>query len=126
MGCVTGYAMADVPLKYVDAQRDRRGRLKYYYFRRGGVRHRLPDEPGTVEFAETYQALLGELSKNCADPATDRRDYPRGSFGALALAYLASATFKEKAASTQTLYRRVLDNLSAENGSKPVRLLRRR
>ncbi len=37
-------------------------------------------------------------------------------FGALARDYLDSAVFKEKAASTQEIYRRVLDQLSAEPG----------
>jgi hypothetical protein len=49
-----------------------------------------------------------------------------GTFGALVSDYLASASFKEKAARTQALYRRVLDKLSAENGTKPLRLLKKR
>jgi integrase len=118
--------MADVRLPYVDAQRDRSGRVRYYYFRRAGIRQRLPGEAGSVEFAEAYQALLTTKSDSCSDPATDRRDYRAGTFGALANDYLGSATFREKAASTQALYRRILDKLSAENGPKPVRLLKRR
>jgi integrase len=39
---------------------------------------------------------------------------------------LASAGFKEKADSTQALYRRILDKLSRDNGANPVRLLKRR
>lgn len=126
MGCIAGTAVADVKLPYVDAQRDRNGRIKYFYFRRSGMRQRLPGEPGSVVFAETYEALLTATAERCSDPAQDRRQFAAGTFGALTNDYLASATFKEKAASTQALYRQILDKLSTENGSKPVRLLRRR
>ena len=42
MGCL---GMVEFELKYVDAQSDRRGRVLYYYFRRGGRRWRLRGEP---------------------------------------------------------------------------------
>lgn len=126
MGRLEGNAVADVPLKYVNVQRDRNGRVKYHYFRRNGKRQRLPGEPGSVEFAEAYQALLNAKAGTCADPIADGRNYPTGSFGALIVDYLASASFKEKKISTQGIYRRVLDRLRRENGANPVSLLRRR
>ena len=56
----------------------------------------------------------------------DRRNFLTGFFGALVRDYLDSAAFKEKAASTQEIYRRVLDQLSLEHGHKSLRNLRRR
>jgi integrase len=126
MGRLAEGAVVKVKLNYVDAQRDRDGRIKYWYFRRAGVRQKLPGDPGSEEFAATYQALLSAKPKTCTDPALDRRSYVPGTFGALVNDYLASAAFKEKAESTQALYRRVLDKLCAENCTKPVRLMKRR
>lgn len=126
MGCVEGAAVAKLELKYVDARRDRHGNVAYYYFRRAGTLQKLPGEPGSVEFAEAYNALLNSAVKACASPIVDGRSYPAGSFGALIVDYLASASFREKKISTQGIYRRVLDKLRRENGANPVRLLRRR
>ena len=127
MGCVAGDLVVDVPFKYINAQRDRHGRVRYWYYRRAGVRERLTSEPGSEEFSVAYWTLRN-ASQNASspDPARDRRRYAAGSFGALVGEYLASAAFREKAPSTQTLYRRILDKLSAENGPNPVKLLKRR
>ena len=54
MGCVVECPVADVKLKYVNAQRDRLGCIKYWYFRRAGVRQRLPGQPCSEEFAAAY------------------------------------------------------------------------
>lgn len=126
MGPVTGAGMADVTLRYVEIKRDRHGDLKYYYFRRNGRRFRLPGPLLSSEFMAAYSALLADLPANAEPTVADRRNHLPGTFGALVREYLASASFKEKANSTQTLYRRALDKLSAESGTKPVRLLKRR
>ena len=118
--------MAAVTLRFVNAQRDRNGRVRYYYFRRNGARQRLPGEPSSEEFIATYQALLHAKCELSADPAHDRRHYQAGTFGALVNSYLTSASFGEKAGSTRALYRRILDKLTDENGAKPIRLLKRR
>lgn len=126
-----GPLMVKIDLPYVNAQRDRAGRIAYHYFRRGGRRWRLPplsDAPSD-EFMAEYRRLLAETSTPTAitATATDRRGYPRGSFGALVRDYLETAEFRTKLKPrTQAEYRRVCEGLSARHGDKPVRLLEKR
>jgi hypothetical protein len=46
-----------IRLKYVQAFRDRMGRMRYY-FRRHGIRTALPGLPGSDEFMAVYAAQL--------------------------------------------------------------------
>jgi integrase len=57
---------------------------------------------------------------------TDRRDYKRGSFGALVADFLASGQFKTKSVRTKAEYRRVCDLLSAQHGYKRLNHIERR
>jgi hypothetical protein len=50
--------MASVNLPYVKPQRDRAGRLAYWYFRHNGRQWRLPGTPLSEEFMLEYQRLL--------------------------------------------------------------------
>jgi len=114
--------MVEFELKYVDAQRDRGGRVLYYYFRRGGRRWRLHGEPLSEGFMAEYRRLLAETAPSNAECLID----PPGSFGALVTDYFASPEFRAKAANTQKMYRQILEPLSQLHGRKPVRLLERR
>jgi enterobacteria phage integrase len=119
--------MAEVTLPYVNIKCDRHGRAKYYYFRHKRRLERLPGEPLSEEFMARYHELVAAVEHGEETPAlSDRRAFRAGSFGALVRDYLASACFKEKAQSTQDLYGRILDQLSAEHGHKSIHTLRRR
>ena len=118
--------MVELTLRYVDAQRDREGKVKYYHFRRCGIRHKLPGEPFSEQFMAVYQTLLAAATTIAQSLAADRRHFVPGTFRAATNDYLASALFREKAASTKVLYRRVLDALTQAHGDKPLRGLRRR
>jgi len=48
-----------VRLKYLHAFRDRTGTLRFY-FRRNGIRTKLPGSFGSREFLDAYAAALGE------------------------------------------------------------------
>jgi hypothetical protein len=114
-------------LPYVNIKCDRHRRAKYYYFRHKWRLERLPGEPLSEEFMARYHELVAAVAQGEETPAlSDRRDFRPGAFGALVRDYLASAGFKEKAQSTQELYRRILDQLSAEHGHKSIYALRRR
>lgn len=126
MGCLTENGVALVELKYVDVRKDRHGNVKYYYFRRHKTREKLPGLPGSVEFADAYEALLHASDPERAGPVGDKRDFAPGTFGAVIHSYLQSANFKQKKVRTQALYRDILDKLSASDGSKPIRWLKRR
>jgi enterobacteria phage integrase len=110
-------------LRFVDAQRDRHGRVTYWYFRRGGRRWRLPGEPGSETFMAEYHRLVA-----ATEPARPSGDmpHPAGSLGALVLDYLASPEFKAKKASSQSLYRRILDPIRRRIGHHAVRHIERR
>ena len=114
--------MTEFELPYVNKQRGRDGRIRYY-FRRDGRRWRLPGEPLSEEFMAEYWRLRA---------ATEPRSPLRpallpGSFAALVADYLASKTeFGEKKPSTQRIYRMILEPLAEAHGHKPVALLERR
>ena len=86
--------MVEFELKYVDAQRDRRGRVLYYYFRRRGRRWRLPGEPLSEGFMAEYRRLLAETTPALSNP--ERPTNPPGSFGALVIDYFAAPEFRAK------------------------------
>jgi len=55
-----------VRLKYLHAFRDRTGTLRFY-FRRNGIRTRLPRSFGSREFLDAYAAALGEQTVEPAE-----------------------------------------------------------
>ena len=55
-----------VKLKYLHAFRDRTGTLRYY-FRRNGIRTKLPGLFGSGEFLDAYAAALSEQSGQPAE-----------------------------------------------------------
>jgi hypothetical protein len=56
--------MTKIDLPYVNAQRGRDGRARYYYFRRDGRRWRLPGEPMSSKFMEEYRRLLARPNQS--------------------------------------------------------------
>ena len=126
--------MVSVDLPFLDPRRDRHGVVRYWSFRRNGQRWPLPGKPGSEEWTTEYNRLLVETApKPPADPPADRRDYTRGTFGALINDYLASGEFnvgkgkkKKKSARTKASYERLCQILQREHGSKRVAHMERR
>ena len=52
--------MVRLDLSFVKSERDRHGRIVYWYFRRNKRRWRLPGEPLSEEFMLAYHRLLAE------------------------------------------------------------------
>jgi hypothetical protein len=71
--------MTQIELQYVDAQCGRDGLVRYWYFRRGGRRWRLPGEPGSPEFMAEYHRLLAVTGT----APTSKGEVLRGSVAAL-------------------------------------------
>jgi integrase len=113
--------MTKFKLRFVDVQRGRNGRVEFYYFRRARIRWPLPGQPLSEEFMGEYRRLLAATEP--AAPTDGPRAYGPGSFGALLTDYLASPKFLNRAASTQRVYRLVLERLAEEHGHKPIALL---
>ena len=115
--------VASIELPYVKPERDRQGRVKYWYFRRGGRRWRLPGEPESKEWLAEYYRLK---SATASTPAAAATALIAGSLKALAHEYYASPEFRERKPGTQRVYRLVIDELVAKHGHKPVALIERR
>ncbi len=113
--------MAKIELKYVQAFKDRHGRLRHYYRRPGCRRIALPGLPGSAEFMAAYAAA----SDSIAPPpqgAGAARTRPR-SINALLVAYYTSDRFRALKPSTQTTYRGVLERFRSRHGDKPAALV---
>jgi hypothetical protein len=87
--------MTEFDLPYVNAQRDRDGRIRYWYFRRAGRRWRLPSQPLSEAFMAEYRRLLAATETR---PSISRPAALPGSFGAVVTDYLASKVEAEHAA----------------------------
>lgn len=107
-------------LPYVKAYRDRHGKWRYYFRKRGMPRVALPGEPGSTEFLEAYQAAKDGPRMVPASPKA-----PTGSFGALCDEYLASAEFSDLRPVTKSELKRVVERLAAKHRDKPVAQLER-
>jgi integrase len=116
--------MNQIDLPYVNAQRDRAGRVIYFYFRRSGRRWRLPPLADREEFMAEYARLLAATAPSSPTKPMDQA--PR-SFGALAAEYFADKeAFGQKSKNTRRIYRIILEPLVELHGNKPVALLERR
>lgn len=112
-------AMALLRLKYVMSDTDRHG-TRRHYFRRNGVKIRLPGTPGSAEFMAAYDAALktGQpLRVSKADPASLR---------ALLEGFYRSAAFKGLDSRSQRVRMNILEAWAKGNDDKPFRLIERR
>jgi integrase len=116
--------MTEFDLPFVDTQRGRDGRVRYYYFRRAGRRWRLPGTPLSAEFMAEYHRLI-EATEPIRETQGPRSE-PPGSFGAVVKDYFTSPEFTNTKPSTQKLYRLILEPLAELHGHKPIALLERR
>jgi integrase len=112
--------MTSLRLKFI--QQFRRHGRQYTYFRRPGFKRvPLPGLPGSSEFMAAYAEAMADQPA----PVTGGREILPGTFNALALSYLNSASFRSLAASTQSVYRNLIDRLRIENGNSLVAKLER-
>lgn len=108
--------MTVLRLKYVHRFKDRHGKIRYYLRRPGMKLVALPGAPGTPEFMAAYQAAISGPAVRVAS----RRQLVAGSLDALADAWYKSAPFRQLGKSTQAVYRRIVERLRSEHGSKLV------
>src|SRR5665213_2063987 len=99
--------MAKIELRYVQAFKDRHGRLRHYYRRPGHKRIPLPGAPGSTEFMAAY-AAASDAAAPSKQGAGSERTQPK-TFNALLVAYYTSDRFKALTPSTQRTYRGVLE-----------------
>ena len=115
--------MTRIRLKFVNAFRDRHGRLRHYFRRPGCKSVALPSLPGSAEFMDAYQAALaGETAPRLEIGASRTRP---GTIAALTVAYLSSLAFHSLAPETKRTRRNILERFRTEHGDKRVALLQR-
>ena len=110
--------MALLRLPYVRTYRDRHGRLRRYFRRRGQPDIPLPGEVGSEQFVAAYQAALGAPTKPPSPHAA-------GTLAKLVEDYYRSVEFVNLKPSSRSLYRTVLDPIAKRDGHRLVRDLPR-
>lgn len=105
--------------KYVHEFRDRHGKIRRYFRRRGFKQVALHGEPGTEEFADAYQRAIDGTPQLIGAA----RNAP-GTVAAALASYFASAGFAGFAPETRRTWRYHLERFRADHGDKRVAMLR--
>ncbi len=113
--------MTNLRLAYIQAYRDRHGRQRYYY-RRKGRRYPLPGRPGEAEFMSAYEAAAAEYQ----EPKSAGRAAIAGTIEALAVHYLQSPEHLRLSKWTRRTYRSEIDRFREEHGASRVTHLQRK
>lgn len=101
-----------VEYPYLVKDTDRHGNVRYYLRRKGHRKIRIPSKPGTSDFQAAYDAARA-LTK--ATPVARINWQPKpGTFRWLCVRFFGSTDFKQLDPKTQTVRRRVLENVCAE------------
>src|SRR6516164_4337546 len=109
--------MARLKLRYVNEYRDRHGKIRRYFRRKGQRSIPLPGLPGSIEFMSAYQAALAIV----APPPPSPKHVIAGSLAAVAAGYFRSAAFANLEPTTQQSYRTALKPILAAHGHRLVR-----
>jgi integrase len=104
--------MATIELAYVQAFKDRHGKLRHYYRRPGYSRVALPGDPGSAEFMAAY------ATAHARAPVPKERAVQPRSINALIQLYYASTEWKNLRESTQRAYRGQIDRFREKYGHK--------
>ena len=107
--------------KYVHGYIDRHGKPRFYFRQEGSKQIPLPGLPWSPTFMEAYEAALAGQSL----PVPGSRAGAPGSLRALSVAYFSSTAFRTMKASTQSVYRNIIERLCLEHGDKRAALLQR-
>jgi integrase len=104
-------------LKYIQAFRDRHGKVRHYFRKPGCKRVALPGLPGSSEFMDAYQAALE------GSPKAASQGVKAGTFHSLIVAYYGSADYRTLADATQRTYRNVIEGFRTKYGERSVAAL---
>jgi integrase len=112
-----GNPMVSLRLEYVHEYRDRHGKVRRYFRRRGSKRIPLPGLPGSEEFITAYQAALAGVTVVPEIGASRTRP---GTVNAAIVGYYQSTGFRELALGTQAMYRAILEKVRNEVGERAI------
>ena len=110
--------VATIDLPYIERNRSRHGRIRFYFRFEGRRVGRLPDDPDTEAFAAEYWRLRKLVEAGAAAPAEPDRATPGralpNSFRWLSIEYLKSDPFAALDATTQAKRRQIIDSMLLE------------
>lgn len=116
--------MTRIRLQFIKQYRDRHGKVRRYFRRRGMKAVTLPGIPGSAEFMEAYQAALAGLIIAKRSIGADRA--VSGTVSAALAAYYRHNSFLHGLApATQKSRRAILERFRVDHGDKRIALLRR-
>jgi integrase len=108
------------PPRFVHGYLDRHGKPRFYFRRAGFKKAPLPGLPWSPEFMSAYeQAMAGQPVQLIASQVKP------GTMRTLAVSYFQSVEFRSMRASTQGIYRNIIDRFCREHGDKRAALLGR-
>ena len=106
--------MIKLKLPYIQQFNDQHGKARYYFRRKGMKRVKLPD-PSSPDFLTAYDnARSGKTSSPAPTPPAIQID---GSLSELIASWYETQHFKVLEASTQAVYRRLLERMRGESYS---------
>jgi enterobacteria phage integrase len=105
-------------LPFIERWRDRHGKMRLYFRRRGSPRVALKGEAGSVEFHASYAAALhgGEIEDS--RPKIERAG--NGTLAALIASYKQDAAFRDLRSTTKAGYLSRLDTIQRGHGARSV------
>lgn len=103
-----------IGFSHVTVMRDRHGKLRYRYRRKGCKTVYLHGLPGSPEFAAAYQRATGGK----IEPGATRT--VEGTLNALAVVVYASAEWRVLSKTTQATYRGIIERIRNDYGHLPV------
>lgn len=104
--------------KWVSGFRDRHGKARYRFRRKGQAQYLFKHAPGTEEFRQEYQACLTASEAPKIQPGADK--VKPGTFDDLIVRYYRSPDFLDPSPRTQVVYRGVIERWRAKYGSGRV------
>jgi integrase len=110
-------------LRYVHEFKDRHGKTRRYFRRRGFKRLPLSGPPGSDEFMEAYARAIDPKTAPRIEIGTGR--IKPGTVADLIARYCRSTAFVGLSPGAQTAYRGILRRLETEHGDKRVAMLQR-
>ena len=91
----------------------------YHYFRRRGLRVRLPGIPGSAEFMQKYQEALALSTTTPTDIGASTRSKP-GSVSTAIAEYYSSQAFRSLSGGTPAKWRAILERFREKHGHLPL------
>ena len=108
---------------YTRCYRDRHGKLRWEFRKKGCKGRPLPGGPGSDGFWEAYDAALRGAE---APHGVGASDTVAGSINALVVRYYSSPEFEVLAPNTKKTYRSIFERFREDHGSKPADRLERK